>query len=64
MKTVFLNWRGQQGRETVDEFTQEPGQTWREFRAYVREMVSEYHMAGMDVYTSSRCCANWKGESA
>ena len=62
MKTVFFNWKGPQGRETVDEFTPEPGQTWREIRAYVREMVGEYHMAGMDVYTSSRRCANWKGE--
>lgn len=37
------------------------GQTMRQFRAYVRAMVSEYHLAGMAVYQSSRPCANWKG---
>ena len=58
--TVYLNWKGPQGVETVDEFSPEPGQSHREFRAYVREMVSEYHVAGMAVYRSSRPCANWK----
>lgn len=58
---VFLNWKGPKGRETVDELTREPGQSPREFRAYVREMVAEYSLAGMAVYTSSRACANWKG---
>lgn len=59
-KRVFLNWKGPQGRETVDEFTPEPDQTSKEFRRYVREMVGEYHLAGMAVYQSSRACANWK----
>jgi hypothetical protein len=62
MSTVYLNWKGPNGRETVDEFT--PGQdtpaAGREFRAYVRQMVSEYHRAGMAVYQSSRPCAGWK----
>ena len=57
--TVYLNWHGPQGRETVDEFSPEDGQTGKAFRAYVREMVSEYHLAGMTVYRSSRPCANW-----
>lgn len=64
MSTVFLNLRGPAGRETVDEFSREPGQSAREFRAYVRDMVREYHMAGMGVYTSSRRCANWREDSA
>ena len=59
MKT-YLNWNGPMGRETVDEFSQEKGQTWKEFRAYVREMIAEYHAAGMNVYRSSRACNNWK----
>ena len=58
--TVYLNWKGPQGRETVDEFSPEPGQTPREFRAYVREMVAEYHLAGMTVYRSSRPCKGWR----
>ena len=62
MKTVFLNWRGPAGRETVDEFT--PGEDApaerRAFRHYVAEMVAEYHACGMAVYTSSRPCAGWR----
>ena len=60
MTRVSLNWRSPAGRETVDEFEPEPGQTGREFRRYVREMVGEYHLAGMAVYQSSRPCANWR----
>jgi hypothetical protein len=59
MKT-FLNMKSSQGRETVDEFEKQEGQSVREYLAYAREMVKEYQIAGMDVYRSSRCCANWK----
>ena len=59
MKT-FLNMKSSQGCETVDEFEKQEGQSVREYLAYVREMVKEYQIAGMDVYRSSRCCANWK----
>ena len=59
MKT-FLNLKTSQGRETVDEFERKEGQSMREYLAYVREMVKEYQIAGMEVYRSSRCCANWK----
>jgi len=58
--TVYLNWKGPQSRETVDEFSREPGQTYKDFMRYVREMIGEYRLAGMDVYRSSRCCANWR----
>lgn len=62
--TVFLNWAGPAGRETVDEMPRgdhAPGREgFRAWRAYIREMVAEYHLAGMAVYTSSRPCANWK----
>jgi hypothetical protein len=58
--TVYLNWKGPQGRETVDEFSREPGQPLRDFLAYVRSMVEEYRLAGMNVYRSSRPCANWR----
>ena len=57
---VYLNMRTNYGRETVDEFEQEQGQSWRDFRKYVREMVREYHIAGIPVYESRRPCANWK----
>ncbi|WBC28619.1 hypothetical protein TPMD04_65 [Thiohalocapsa phage LS06-2018-MD04] len=60
MKTVYLNWKGLKGRETVDQFRPELGQSMREFRAYVREMVANYRECGIAVYKSSRPCANWK----
>lgn len=59
MKT-FLNLKTSQGRETVDQFDKVEGQTGKEYRAYVRSMIAEYRIAGMNVYSSSRCCANWK----
>lgn len=63
MKTIYLNWKGPQGRETVDELDHslDYWPTPRAMRAEARRLCSEYAMAGMDVYTSSRPCANWKG---
>ena len=58
----YFNWKGPQGLETVDEFTREPGQKWMEFRAYLREMVREYHLAGQAVYISSRACKDWNNK--
>lgn len=64
MKTVYLNWKGPQGRETVDQFT--PGHDApaapKAFRAYVRQMVAEYKMSGMSVYRSSRPCKGWNDD--
>lgn len=57
--TIYLNWNGPQGRETIDEFVREPAQTPKEFRAYVASMIHEYMLAGMPVYQSNRPCANW-----
>lgn len=59
MKT-FLNMKTSQGRETVDEFEKQEGQSTKEYRTYVRSMIAEYRLAGMGVYASSRSCANWK----
>ena len=47
------------GVETVDSFTQEPDQRWKDFIKYVRQMVSEYHLAGMNVYTSHRATKDY-----
>jgi hypothetical protein len=61
--TVYLNWRGPQGVETVDEFTRGSDNApvgFKEFHAYVRAMVAGYHMAGMAVYRSARPCKAWK----
>lgn len=60
---TYLNWDGPSGKETVDEFAQEPRQTRREYKKYVGEMVREYHTAGMNVYQSSRPCKSWRDKS-
>ena len=52
--TTFINIKNPDGtRETVDEF-----ETTKE----ARQMLTEYQLAfrGLEVYTSTRCCANWK----
>lgn len=59
LQTVYLNWKGPQGRETVDEFTRAPGQTFRQFNEYLAAMRREYALAGMSVYRSSRPCRGW-----
>lgn len=61
MKPIFLNWKGPQGRETVDSVDVQP-EYWPNARAMRKEanrLCSEYAMAGMAVYKSSRPCANW-----
>lgn len=63
--SIFLNWKGPQGRETVDEVRPDDlAATWEgdsaAARKEARRLVSEYSLAGMNVYQSSRPCANWK----
>lgn len=62
MKTVYLNWKGPQGRETLDEFTRGKNAPagFREFRQYVRGMLREYVLSGMDAYRSGRPCRGWR----
>ena len=61
-KPIYLNMRTNYGVETVDEFEREKGQDPREFRKYLNDMVKEYHLAGMNVYKSSRCTKEWKNK--
>lgn len=60
MKPIYLNMKTSQGIETVDEFSREQNQSTKEFKQYVNQMVSEYHLAGMNVYRSSRSTNDWK----
>lgn len=59
MRKIFLNWRGPAGPETVYEFEPEPGQSREDFRRCIAAMISEYQLAGMAVYQSSRPCKGW-----
>lgn len=62
MKTIYINARTAQGRETIDSVDPSP-EYWPTARAMRREasrLVREYHMCGIAAYVSSRPCANWK----
>jgi hypothetical protein len=57
----YLNWKGTQGRETVDELERNDFANYKAFKVEINRLISEYAMAGMGgVYSSSRMCANWK----
>lgn len=60
MSKVFLNWRGGQGRETVDELDSADFANGKDFRKELNRLCGEYALAGMSVYSSSRMCANWR----
>jgi hypothetical protein len=60
---TYLNMKGPYGIETIDEFTREENQSQKEFRTYVSQMVGEYHLAGMNVYRSSRPTKDWAKKS-
>lgn len=55
----YINFRGSRGVETVDSVEKENGQSSKEFWRTVRDLVSEYRIAGMDCYSSSRCTKDW-----
>jgi hypothetical protein len=58
--TLFINWRGGSGLETIDEFSPEDGQSLKEFRKYVREMLKEHQLSGCNgAYISRRACRAW-----
>lgn len=56
----YLNMKSNFGTETVDELDPKDFPTFKEFRAELRRLVSEYQLAGMNVYTSTRCTKDWK----
>ncbi len=55
----YLNIKTSHGVETVDQLELKDFKTRKEFRAELNRLVSEYHMAGMNVYISSRCDKTW-----
>ena len=58
---LYLNWRGPQGRETVDQLDPADFPTHAAFRAERDRLLGEYSMAGMGgVYASTRACSGWK----
>jgi hypothetical protein len=57
---TYFNIRTAYGVETVDELDSKDFPMWKDFRKETFRLISEYHLAGMNVYTSSRCTKEWK----
>ena len=57
---VYFNIRTNYGVETVDEISLTDFNTPKEFSMERRRLAGEYRMAGMQVYTSSRCTKEWR----
>ena len=55
----YLNLRTQYGVETVDQLDPKDFTTYKEFKAELRRLIGEYHLAGMAVYNSTRCTKDW-----
>jgi hypothetical protein len=56
-KPIFINWRGPQGRETIDSVYPEEFATRGEMRREASRLICEYALAGMPgAYTSTREC--------
>ena len=56
----YINMKSSYGTETVDELNPNDFPSRREFSVELRRLVNEYRIAGMDVYTSTRCTKDWK----
>lgn len=56
-RTIYINFRGSEGVETVDEFPYNN----KEERKYAQEMLREYNMAYRGgCYLSSRATKDWR----
>jgi hypothetical protein len=52
----YINFKGENGIETVDEFEYNT----RDEREEYRRCLKEYHLSGSGYYGSSRCTNAWK----
>ena len=55
----YLNMKTNYGIETVDDLDSEDFNTYKEFKVELNRLVSEYSMANMNVYISSRPDKTW-----
>lgn len=55
----YINMRSQYGVETVDELNNSDFESYKAFRVELRRLISEYRLAGMNVYSSQRACKDW-----
>ena len=57
---AYLNMKTSYGTETVDEVDRKDFKSFRKYHNEVRRLAQEYRLAGMNVYTSTRPCKEWK----
>lgn len=56
----YLNYKSNYGIETIDEICRSDFKTYKEYRKELSRLVSEYSIAGMNVYISSRSTKEWR----
>lgn len=59
MKAIYFNMRTSHGVETIDSVHAEDWATTKEFKKEIKNMLENYHQAGMPVYTSRRATKDW-----
>lgn len=57
---TYINLKTNYGVETVDQLDPKDFDTKKEFRIELNRLINEYHIAGMNVYRSSRCDKMWR----
>lgn len=60
VKTVYFNMKTNFGVETVDQCISSEHESNKDYKAEIKNMLSNYHLARMNVYLSSRCTNDWK----
>ena len=56
----YFNYKTGYGVETVDQIDQKDFIWYKEYRQELRRLLNEYHLAGMNVYISSRSSKDWR----
>ena len=57
---IYFNMKTSYGVETVDEINRADFDTYKEYSTEVRRLRNEYQLCGMNVYTSTRACKEWR----
>ena len=58
-KTTYLNMKTSYGVETVDEISTDEYPIYSEYRKALQSLIYNYHLCGMNVYTSQRPDKTW-----
>jgi hypothetical protein len=59
---IYINLKSCYGVETVDQLSKKDFSSYKDFIKELKRLLYEYHLAGMAVYSSSRCTKDWKNK--